>query len=106
MAFKKGVSGNKSGRPKGAKNLRTTEIAEKVIEQGITPLEVLVTLMRKNWSAAASCVIAEDQAALEQTAAGYARDAAPYLHAKLQPIDSKGSTDSTINVYMKQFPKE
>lgn len=68
-----------AGRPKGAANLKTREIADLAAEAGITPLEVMLHAMRmyvnaENWNAAAMI----------------AKDAAPYMHPKLSSIEHGG----------------
>ncbi len=64
-----------SGRPKGRLNdatIKRREIAERELDNGITPLEVMLESMRRLW---------DDGKHFE--AASIARDAAPYLHPKL-----------------------
>lgn len=67
-----------AGRPRGALSRKTLEIAAKAVEKGITPLEVMLETMRDYWGQgekAAACAIA--------------KDAAPYMHARLQQIEQK-----------------
>lgn len=94
------------GRKHGATNLKTREIAEKAIKQGITPLEVILSLMRKAWDAATKSTDPKEQERLEDKAAGHAKDAAPYLHPKLQPVDRAGSTDLSITVKIVKHGEE
>jgi hypothetical protein len=68
-----------AGRPRGAATKRTREIANKASQDGLTPLEVMLKAMRehadkKDWDAAASI----------------AKDAAPYMHAKLASVQHTG----------------
>lgn len=68
-----------AGRPRGAATKRTRAIADRESRKGITPLEVMLTAMRehakkKDWDAAASI----------------AKDAAPYMHAKLASVQHTG----------------
>ena len=64
-----------AGRPKGAKSEMTKQreaIAAKALDEGITPLEVMLTTMRSLYEEGdhvAACSIA--------------KDAAPYIHPKL-----------------------
>jgi len=65
-----------SGRKPGAANVKTREIADKAVQQGITPLEVMLEVMNSLRNAGE----------LEK-AASVAKDAAPYLHAKLSSVE-------------------
>jgi hypothetical protein len=69
-----------AGRKPGDKNTRSREIADRAMQEGITPLEVMLQIMRKAWD------IKDMDKALEA-----AKDAAPYVHPRLQPVDSMGS---------------
>ena len=82
-----------AGRPKGAATKRTREIADKAATEGLTPLEVMLKAMnehvaKKEWDAAAAL----------------AKDAAPYMHPKLQSVMHTGDkenpvvTDNTIRI--------
>jgi hypothetical protein len=67
------------GRRKGSIAKKTREIAEKAIAEGITPLEVMLKAMRlkvdeNDWDGAAAI----------------AKDAAPYMHAKLASVEQTG----------------
>ncbi|MGH7080392.1 MAG: hypothetical protein ACREFU_20120 [Acetobacteraceae bacterium] len=68
-----------SGRPPGAKNCRTREIAERAAESGVTPIEYVLAVM------------------LDETVEADRRDrmavaAAPYIHPRLAP-SPLGGTD-------------
>jgi hypothetical protein len=65
-----------AGRKPGTANVKTREIADKAAAEGITPLEVMLKAMRSF----------HDAGDLEK-AAHFAKDAAPYVHAKLANID-------------------
>ena len=68
-----------AGRPAGAATKKTREIADRAADQGITPLEVMIEAMRDayaNGGAAAAFM--------------YAKDAAPYMHAKLASTEMTG----------------
>lgn len=67
------------GRKKGSLNKRNQEIAEQAIKDGITPLEVMLKAMRMkadegDWTGAAAI----------------AKDAAPYMHARLASVEQTG----------------
>lgn len=75
----RGGSRKGAGRPRGAASKRTRKIADRESQNGLTPLEVMLTAMRahadkKDWDAAASI----------------AKDAAPYMHAKLASVQHQG----------------
>jgi hypothetical protein len=74
-----------AGRPKGAATKRTRKIADRESQNGLTPLEVMLRAMRehagkKDWDAAASI----------------AKDAAPYMHAKLASVQHTGPKGGPI----------
>jgi len=76
-----------AGRKPGSANLRTREIADQAAREGITPLEVQIRTMRALWEKATDKdgkVIDLDKA---KEACDVARDAAPYMHPRLAPID-------------------
>lgn len=67
-----------AGRRPGTANRKTREIADKAIEDGITPLEVMLNAMR---SAHATGDV--------DRAVSVAKDVAPYIHPRLAPVDGK-----------------
>lgn len=74
-----------AGRPKGAATTRTRKVADRESRNGLTPLEVMLKAMRvhankKDWDAAASI----------------AKDAAPYMHAKLASVQHSGPKGGPI----------
>ncbi len=74
-----------AGRPKGAAAKRTRAIADRASAEGLTPLEVMLKAMRTHadkdeWDEAASI----------------AKDAAPYMHAKLASIQHTGRNGGPI----------
>lgn len=68
-----------AGRKAGAATKRTRAIADKATAEGLTPLEVMLEAMRRH---------AKDEKWDE--AASIAKDAAPYMHAKLASIQHTG----------------
>lgn len=79
-----------AGRKKGSLTKRTREIAERAMESGMTPLEVMLKAMNehvdaKRWDDAASV----------------AKDAAPYVHPKLAAIEHAGANGGPIEVVAK-----
>jgi hypothetical protein len=76
-----------AGRKRGALTKRTQEIAAQASAKGITPLEVMLEAMRAAWESGDT-----------KEAAGFARDAAPYVHPKLSSVDAKLDVDATVAV--------
>ena len=73
----KGIKGGKrpgAGRKAGTPNKRTAEIQQAVEESGLTPLEYMLSVMRD---------VGQDELRRLQAA----RDAAPYVHAKLSSVE-------------------
>jgi hypothetical protein len=68
-----------AGRPKGAKNVKTLEQVKKVAESGLSPLEYMLSVMR-------------DETEDRSIRLDAAHKVAPYVHAKLQPVDGDGDT--------------
>lgn len=92
-----------SGRKPGSANVKSREIADKAIAEGITPLEVMLQAMRKFVEAAEKMGTGQlqvvdgeviTQLSLMTEASKIAKDAAPYIHPRLAAIDhtSKGES--------------
>lgn len=73
---------NGSGRKAGSATQKTREIANRAAAEGITPLEVMLHAMRKHYEAGAL-----------DAAASIAKDAAPYMHPRLNTTTLKGGLD-------------
>lgn len=83
----RGGKRNGAGRKAGTANLKTREIADRAAAEGITPLEVMLTSMRKLYAAeefTAACAIA--------------KDAAPYVHARLATMELSGKGGEAIQI--------
>lgn len=76
-----------SGRKKGVPNKRTAETIAKAESSGITPLEVMLKNMRKRAPRNATEAQKAAHIAFVQQAA---RDAAPYVHARLSAVQVSG----------------
>jgi len=63
-----------AGRKPGALNKKTTEIAQRAAESGLTPLEYLLKVMRNSKQPTAVRVDA-------------AKSAAPYMHPRLSAVE-------------------
>ena len=71
-----------AGRPAGAANVRTREIANAIVE-GLTPLEYLTSVYR-------------DPAVDEARRIDAAKAAAPYVHAKLSSMELTGKDGGPV----------
>ena len=76
-----------AGRKKGSKTTRTQEVALRAIEEGITPLEVMLGAMREAW-----------ERSDKDGAARFARDAAPYVHPRLAAVEHTGKDGQPIEL--------
>ncbi len=74
------MSGNARGRPRGSRNRRTRALIEAAEAGGETPLQYMLRVMRNPR--------ADDKRRDAMAAA-----AAPYLHAKLSPLEPKPIPD-------------
>ena len=108
-----------SGRPKGSKNKATllrekanVEALKIATAEGISPLDVMLRLMRGAWSGyyelealARDRPLTEDEDSDRRQALAIAYkaavDAAPYMHGKVAPVDSK--VQQPLVVEIKQY---
>jgi hypothetical protein len=67
-----------AGRKPGSVNKKTREIADRAVEEGMTPLEYMLDILR-------------DKSADDKDRMWAAEKAAPYVHPKLSAIDHSGS---------------
>ena len=65
-----------AGRKPGSVTKRTREIADAAIESGLTPLEYMLSILR-------------DEARSDSERFEAAKNAAPYVHAKLAAVDMR-----------------
>ena len=77
-----------AGRKKGGRN-RITEEAIAKGNEGLTPLDYMLTVLRDQKNAAPVRLDA-------------AKAAAPYVHAKLQPVDPNGSTSQLMVIEIRK----
>jgi hypothetical protein len=85
-----------AGRPKGAATKKTREIAMRAAEEGITPLEFMLKIMR---SEPAESI--EDPRLLHDILAmrfEAAKAAAPYIHPRLASVEMAGPNQGPIPV--------
>lgn len=76
-----------AGRPKKSLTQKTREIAEKASAQGITPLEVMINNMR-HWY----------ELGEYDRAGAAAKDAAPYMHPRLQTMTVQGDPTAPLTI--------
>jgi hypothetical protein len=95
MPFKKGdKKPPTSGRKLGSRNKRPLEIARNVALTGRTTLEVMLDAMRRYW----------DAGNLDKAAA-IAKDAAPYVHARMASVDVGGKQGAPIETKDVSMPE-
>ena len=75
-----------SGRKKGSKNVKSIEIANRCAEEGITPLEYMLNIMR-------------DPTQEFDTRMDAAKSAAPYIHPKLASVEQKVEAEVNGSIY-------
>ena len=108
----RGGARQRAGRPRGSANRKTREVADRAASEGITPLEVFLEDMRFHYARADAerrkrvgadmKLIAAELAAARNAA----RDAAPYMHPRLQGIAHSGSIGITHEEALRQLAEE
>ena len=78
----RGGSRPNAGRKKGSLNAKTQKVAERCFEEGITPLEYMLNIMR-------------DPTQEFDTRMDAAKSCAPYMHPKLASVEQKVEADIT-----------
>lgn len=90
----RGGARKNAGRKPGSATVRTREIADRAAASGITPLEVMLRAMGALVEQADAYPVVggacEERLKLLIAAAGVAKDAAPYMHPRLQGIEYVG----------------
>lgn len=81
-----GGSRPNAGRKKRSLNARTQKVAERCAEEGITPLEYMLNIMR-------------DPTQEFQTRMDAAKSAAPYIHPKLASVEQKVEAEVNGSIY-------
>lgn len=89
----------RGGRKKGSQNKRTAEKYALIEQGGAMPLDIMLGAARAAWSEAQGegGVVDLLKAKL---AADIAKDAAPYVHARLASIEHKGPDDGPIQIIL------
>lgn len=92
-----------AGRPKGAATeatKRRAELAQRALERGITPLEVMIENMefaRNQALAARKVEDAKTEVSYRSLAQTAAKDAAPYVHPRLANIEMKSDVKVSLD---------
>lgn len=82
-----------AGRKPGSANVRSREIANAAIQEGITPLEYMLKVMRQEEPEDAP---PEVLAQIKTQKLDAAKSAAPYVHPRLQALTLKGDETAPI----------
>jgi hypothetical protein len=75
-----------AGRKKGSLNAKTQKVAERCFEEGITPLEYMLNIMR-------------DPTQEFDTRMDAAKSCAPYMHPKLASVEQKVEAEVNGTIY-------
>lgn len=89
----------RGGRKAGSLNRRTLarkEIADKALEQGISPVEVMIDNMRWAYDQALKAKKPEKILEYRQLSQNWAEDCANYFHPKLAAIEHTGADGGPI----------
>lgn len=84
-----------AGRKTGSATAKTREIADKAAEEGITPLEFMLQVMREEPAADLEPAKMLQAVALRFEAA---KAAAPYIHPRLQAIEHTGANGGPVEL--------
>ena len=79
-----------AGRKKGSGITKTREAAERLLDEGMTPLDYLVGVMRGSKE-------------FEENKFEAAKAAAPYMHARLAAVAHEGKDGGAITVVVRRF---
>lgn len=85
-----------AGRKPGSATKKTREIADRAAASGVTPLEIMLDSMMAFADQAKKSKDPEIKLKLMAEAASVAKDAAPYVHPRLQAIEHTGAEGGAI----------
>lgn len=85
---------NGSGRKSGSKTKKSAEIAKKAAEEGITPLEFMLNIMRNGKPAEDSTQ--EEQKIFHSLRFEAAKAAAPFVHPRLAAVELSGDPQNPV----------
>lgn len=94
VSVRKGGNRKGAGRPKGGMNIKSAQIAIEAASKGITPIEVMLHVMRELFDRAQKSQSTEDFV-LAGTAA---KEAAPYVHPRMASIDIGNKDGQAFNI--------
>lgn len=92
-----------AGRKPGSATKRTREIADRAAEEGITPLEFMLQVMRNEPS---DELEARDYMQAQMMRFEAAKAAAPYMHPRLAAVEHSGPDGTALNPPVIQFVKD
>jgi hypothetical protein len=89
-----------AGRKAGSATRKTREIADRAIEDGITPLEYMLRIMRQE-----PPETEDDRVRLSYMEMSFeaAKAAAPYVHPRLAAVEHTGKDGSALTVEILRF---
>ncbi len=92
MATQRGGKRPGAGRKASSQNKRTKDAVVKAEKEGKLPLDVMMEAMRDAYKAGGAVA-----------AFPFAKDAAPYLHAKLSSIEASGKDGGALTVTVQRL---
>jgi len=98
----RGGSRQGAGRKKGSATKKTREIADRAAEEGITPLEVMLEIMRRSTDHEDPKI----QIAREAMVFEAAKAAAPYMHPRLAAVEHSGKDGKELTIVVRRFTEE
>jgi hypothetical protein len=84
-----------SGRKAGSATKKTREIADRAMENGISPLEFMLEMMRSQPPEGLGSRELKDWVVMQFEAA---KAAAPYIHPRLAAIEHSGGVDVALSI--------
>lgn len=84
-----------AGRRRGGHNAKSAEIAQKAAAEGITPLEYMLDVLRKEPPADADALVKIAHQAMRFEAA---KAAAPYVHPRLSALQHQGHDGGPLKI--------
>lgn len=86
----------KPGRPKGSLGVPNRVRDLLLAKAEVKPLQVLLETMAERWHESKKAE-GDTRKALQNEACGWAKEAAPYVHARLQATTVKGDTENPLS---------
>ena len=92
---KRGGARKNAGRKAGSATTKTREIADKAMEQGISPLEYMLQVMRQE---PADGLEPRDAMTAQSIRFEAAKAAAPYIHPRLAAVELSGPDGGPVSM--------